>query len=234
MIDGALTLLSLIALAETTNGLPSFDAEHVCADLSQQGWSLCRLADTTLLRTLKDEAQSLWKAAALTPAGIGRAEDHDVVRKIRRDLTHWMDGSTPAQTAYLAFAEALRREVNYRLMLGLFAFEAHYAVYEPGGFYKRHVDSFRGARNRVLSSVLYLNEDWDTADGGLLRIYAPDSDLLLSEVTPEFGTLAVFLSEEIPHEVTPAHRDRFSIAGWHRCNDRGLVPALQVKGLPVA
>jgi len=34
--------------------------------------------------------------------------------------------------------------------------------------------------------------------------------------------------------VTPARRDRFSIAGWHRCNDRGLVPALQVKGLPVA
>ena len=122
--------MSLIALADTQTGLPVFDAEHVCADLSQQGWSLCRLSDTTLLDALRDEARTLWTADALTPAGIGRAEDHDVIRKIRRDLTHWMDGSTPAQTAYLAFAEALRREVNYRLMLGLFAFEAHYAVYE--------------------------------------------------------------------------------------------------------
>ncbi len=234
MIDGALTVLSLTALTGTTNGLPDFDAGHVCADLSQQGWSLCRLSDLELLGSLRDEARELCASDALTPAGIGRADDHDLVRRIRRDLTHWMDGSTPAQTGYLAFAESLRREVNYHLMLGLFAFEAHYAVYEPGGFYKRHVDSFRGARNRILSTVLYLNENWDRADGGLLRIYAPDSDLLLSEVSPEFGTLAVFLSEEIPHEVTPARRDRFSIAGWHRCNDRGLVPALQVKGLPVA
>ncbi|WP_203292257.1 2OG-Fe(II) oxygenase [Maricaulis parjimensis] len=225
--------MSLIALADTT-GLPVFDAQNVCADLSQQGWSLCRLADSELLAALRSEAETLWQADILTPAGIGRAEDHDIVRKIRRDLTHWMDGSTPAQAGYLAFAEAVRREVNYRLMLGLFAFEAHYAVYEPGGFYKRHVDSFRGARNRMLSSVLYLNPDWDPSDGGLLRIYAPDSEDVIAEITPEFGTLALFLSEDIPHEVTPARRDRFSIAGWHRCNDRGLVPALQVKGLPVA
>ena len=170
----------------------------------------------------------------MTAAGIGRGEDHELVRQVRRDKTKWLDGSGPAQTAYFAFAEALRRDVNYRLMLGLFAFEAHYAVYEPGGFYKRHLDSFRGARNRVLSTVLYLNRDWDAADGGQLRIYAPDSDQVLDEVRPEFGTLAVFLSEDIPHEVIPARRERFSIAGWHRCNDRGLAPALQTRALPIA
>lgn len=156
------------------------------------------------------------------------------MREVRRDKTKWLDGSTPAQTAYLAFAEALRREVNFRLMLGLFAFEAHYAVYEQGGFYRRHLDSFRGARNRVLSSVLYLNRDWRDADGGQLRIYAPDSDTVVEAVRPEFGTLAVFLSEEIPHEVVPARRERFSIAGWHRCNDLGLAPALQTRALPIA
>jgi len=214
-------------------GLPAFDADLLCGEIAAQGWSVCRLADTAMLTALAEEAGALWQEAALTPAGIGRGEDHDLVRQVRRDKTKWLDGSTPAQTAYLAFAEALRREVNYRLLLGLFAFEAHYAVYEPGGFYKRHLDSFRGARNRVLSSVLYLNRDWHTADGGQLRIYAPGSEDVVETVQPEFGTLAVFLSEDIPHEVVPACRERFSIAGWHRCNDRGLAPALQTRALPI-
>ena len=37
-------------------------------------------------------------------------------------------------------------------------------------------------------------------------------------VTPSFGTIVVFLSEEFPHEVLPAKRDRYSIAGWFRLN----------------
>jgi SM-20-related protein len=38
-------------------------------------------------------------------------------------------------------------------------------------------------------------------------------------VTPLMGTIAIFLSEEFPHEVLPATRDRFSIAGWFRVNN---------------
>ena len=37
-------------------------------------------------------------------------------------------------------------------------------------------------------------------------------------VTPNFGTIVVFLSEEFPHEVLPALRDRYAIAGWFRLN----------------
>ena len=46
-------------------------------------------------------------------------------------------------------------------------------------------------------------------------------------VLPELGTLVIFLSEDIPHEVLPAMRDRYSIAGWFRVNDRGIAPSLQ-------
>ncbi|MDH5172415.1 MAG: 2OG-Fe(II) oxygenase, partial [Gammaproteobacteria bacterium] len=38
------------------------------------------------------------------------------------------------------------------------------------------------------------------------------------KVTPALGTVAVFLSEDFEHEVLPARRDRFSIAGWYRVN----------------
>ncbi len=216
------------------SGLPAFDAASLCADLTRQGWSRQSLIEMPLLTALRDEAAALWQADALSRAGIGRAGDHELVREIRRDKTRWFDGQSPAQRGWLEFAEALRLQLNQRLALGLFAFEAHYAVYEPGGFYRKHLDSFRGARNRILSSVLYLNVGWQTADGGLLRLYDEADDSVIADIMPEFGTFAVFLSEEIPHEVTPALAPRFSIAGWHRCNDLGRAPALQTKVLPLA
>jgi len=223
--------LSQIPLGLT--GLPAFDIDTLCDALAGPGFAAVRLTDRAMLAALRQEAEALWQEDALTPAGIGRAEGHDLIARVRRDKTKWLDGSTPGQIAWLSFAETLRREVNARLMLGLFAFEAHFSVYEAGAFYKRHVDSFRGARNRVLSTVLYLNPHWLEGDGGHLRIYG-EGDQVLTELRPEFGTLAVFLSEEVPHEVMVSHRERFSIAGWHRCNDRGLAPALQVRALPIA
>ena len=215
-------------------GIPAFDPARLCADLTRQGWSQQSLSDTALLTALRDEARALWQADELRRAGIGRAEDHELVGEIRRDKTRWFDGGSPAQHGWLDFAESLRLELNQRLALGLFSFEAHYAVYEPGGFYRKHLDSFRGARNRVLSSVLYLNPGWQSGNGGLLRLYDEGNDRIITDIIPEFGTFAVFLSEEIPHEVTPALVPRFSIAGWHRCNDLGRAPALQAKVLPLA
>lgn len=218
----------------TPSTLPAFDPDRLCADLARQGWSQHAVAGTAMLTALREEALSLWQEDELSRAGIGRGEDHELVRDIRRDKTRWFDGTSPAQRAWFEFAEGLRLELNQRLALGLFAFEAHYAVYEPGAFYRRHLDSFRGARNRILSSVLYLNPGWQTADGGLLRLYDESDDSVIIDIVPEFGTFVVFLSEEIPHEVTPAFAPRFSIAGWHRCNDLGRAPALQARVLPIA
>ena len=33
---------------------------------------------------------------------------------------------------------------------------------------------------------------------------------------PQAGTLALFLSGEMPHEVLPATRERLSLTGWFR------------------
>ena len=221
-------------LAPALTGLPCFDTDQLCGMIAERGWAVMRLQDTGMLAALREQVRSLSESEALTPAGIGRADDHELTTRIRRDKTRWLDPGQETDRLYLDFAEDLRLSVNARLMLGLFAFEAHYAVYEPGAFYKQHVDSFRGARNRVLSTVLYLNPDWSREDGGLLRIFDPESGVTEAEVLPEFGTLAAFLSEEIPHEVALSHRERFSIAGWHRCNDLGRAPALQARTLPIA
>ena len=213
-------------------GPVSFNVEILCDDLVRQGWSVQALAGRELMMSaLRDEVARRRADETLDPAGVGRAEDHQLVRALRRDHIHWLDGATPAQQAYLGFAEALRIDLNRRLMLGLWRYEAHFALYEAGGFYRKHRDAFRGARNRIVSTVLYLNDDWSAADGGLLRLYADDEETVIGDVVPALGTIAVFLSEEVPHEVLPAHRPRASIAGWFRCNDALETPVLTGTGM---
>ncbi|MFW5816629.1 MAG: 2OG-Fe(II) oxygenase [Wenzhouxiangella sp.] len=108
--------------------------------------------------------------------------------------------------------------LNRRLFLGLFEFEAHYAHYPAGAFYRRHVDSFQGAANRVVSLVAYLNADWRDDDGGELVLYEAAGRTRLATLAPRAGRVVLFMSEELPHEVLPARRERLSIAGWFRLN----------------
>ena len=93
----------------------------------------------------------------------------------------------------------------------------HYACYPPGAGYVRHVDCFRDDAARVISLVLYLNDNWRDADGGALRIYATRDALEPAcELAPRGGMLVAMRSEAIAHEVLPANAERWSIAGWLR------------------
>ena len=78
----------------------------------------------------------------------------------------------------------------------------------------------------MLTTVLYLNPEWQPGDGGQLLIYAPDSDKVIETVNPNFGTFVIFLSEQFPHEVVRTSSDRYSIAGWFRLQDPLQAPAL--------
>ena len=152
-------------------------------------------------------------------AGIGREQNHRLQSDIRRDRIHWLGNHSPVEAGYLAWMERLRLELNRRLFMGLFDYEAHFAHYPSGAFYRRHLDAFRGQTNRVLTTVFYLNPDWRPDLGGELLIWAePDSQKVVARVQPKLGTLVVFLSERFPHEVLPARADRYSIAGWFRVN----------------
>ena len=51
----------------------------------------------------------------------------------------------------------------------------------------------------------------------LLRSYKDDeSKTPFQTVTPQNNRMVVVLSDTFPHEVLPAVRDRYSIAGWFR------------------
>lgn len=148
-------------------------------------------------------------------AGVGRGAEQQRNRFVRRDVIHWMDERNPALSPWRDWTESLRLHLNRRLFLGLFSFESHLAHYRPGDFYRTHVDAFRGEANRIVSLVCYLNQDWAEGDGGELVVH---TDRGAVTVPPVYRTVALFLSEEIPHEVKPARRDRYSVAGWFRLN----------------
>lgn len=169
--------------------------------------------------------------SALTRAGIGREQGHQLNRFVRQDDTRWLDPSNPVDEGFLDWIETIRLGLNRRLFLGLFDYEAHYARFQPGAFYKKHLDAFdadsgslpdprlpQAQRNRVLSTVLYLNPNWPATNGGELKLYAPDGETLLERVLPSYGRLLIFLSERFPHEVLPTRATRFSLAGWFRVN----------------
>lgn len=92
-------------------------------------------------------------------------------------------------------------------------------MYPPGAFYKKHLDSFRGRSNRIVSTVLYLNSAWTTSHGGEMALFDPDDpDREIARIRPELGTFVCFLADRLPHEVLPTQTPRASIAGWFRRN----------------
>lgn len=188
--------------------------------LSEHGWlsvDARPVLDHLLLSSLSEEVRALDRADALRAAKIGRGLDKTRDRSVRRDRIAWLQGETPAQASLFSVFDTIRLGLNQRLFLGLKRFEAHYATYHPGDFYRRHVDSFQGRASRVVSVVLYLNEHWQDTDGGELQVFNRDSrPEICGQVLPELGRMAVFMSEEIPHEVLPANRTRYSLACWFR------------------
>lgn len=191
---------------------------RAAADLRQRGYAICPAAlpaelGGELLAHLRQMS-----SARFQRAGVGRQEDHILNDFVRTDAICWITGESAAGRDWLAWAAALQRFLNRELLLGLFSFESHFTHYRPGDYYRRHVDAFHGEANRVLSLVAYLNPDWQLADGGELLLYTGGDDAGSLQVLPALGTVVLFLSEEFPHEVLPARRDRYAIAGWFRVN----------------
>ena len=198
--------------------------EAIAADLLEKGYSIKPNAvPIPLLGGLWQQLRSMPRHQ-FDPAGVGRQHAHTVNSFIRSDAISWIERDTAAGEGWLNWAAELQQFLNRRLFLGLFSFESHFSHYAPGDVYKKHLDAFKGQSNRVLSVVLYLNPDWVPGDGGELALYPSDQShhgercQNMLKVTPSMGTLVAFLSEEFPHEVLPAKRDRYAIAGWFRVN----------------
>ena len=160
---------------------------------------------------------------AFREAATGRGQDAGLNQFVRQSEIAWIEDESASASAsdnspWITWTRGLQTALNQQLFLGLFSFESHFTRYPEGGFYRRHLDAFRGERNRVVSIVTYLNSGWLPEQGGELVIYPPDGHESTLSVSPEAGTLVVFLSEDIPHEVRPCTRTRIAVSGWFRVN----------------
>ncbi|MCE4069070.1 2OG-Fe(II) oxygenase [Pseudomonas nitroreducens] len=190
--------------------------QSIVDGLADKGWSQqdAFLPDA-LIAQLAAECRARDASGKLAAAAIGRREGQAVREAIRGDRIQWLEpGQSEACDLYLGALDALRRQINRALFLGLEDFEGHFALYPPGAFYQKHLDRFRDDDRRTVSVVFYLNRDWPVAQGGELRMYLPDERTL--DLPPLAGRLVVFLSGDFPHEVLPASHERLSLTGWFR------------------
>ena len=187
-------------------------ASELCAQglLVEDGY-----ADSSLVQGLARCAQTRLERGEFASAKIGAAGAAQRREEIRGDRTCWL--SEPlfqAEAVLMDSLEALRLALNREATLGLFDLELHYAHYRPGAGYARHVDQPQGRDQRRVSVVLYLNDQWDLAHGGSLRIFERDG--AVREITPVGGRLVCFLSAGLEHEVLPTTHARLSLTGWFR------------------
>lgn len=183
--------------------------------LATQGWVVIPEFLTTD-ETAKLRAQALEKYAAgsFTQASVGQGSNKGIHEQIRRDAILWLeDNEAGAVQAFLTWLADLRSSLNQELFLGLVESEMHFALYPQGGFYRKHIDNFRGGSARLVTVILYLNQAWQPQDGGELRFYVNDKFI---DIAPEAGKLVLFLSEGFEHEVLPTEQERLSLTGWLR------------------
>lgn len=188
----------------------------VSADLRAGGISIRdQFVSAADVLALRECARARELRGDFAPARIGRQGAERRRDHIRGDFTCWLsEPLLPAERLLMRRLEELRLQLNRDAVLGLFELELHYAKYPAGAAYSRHVDQPLGSTQRKVSLVLYLNSEWQSADGGMLRIHAADDEFI--DVEPVAGRLVCFLTPGREHEVLQAQCERLSISGWFR------------------
>ena len=155
-----------------------------------------------------------WQNDAFNHAKIGSNINDTLADDIRGDYTFWLN-ETRDNTLHVFF-KLIRESIanfNRYCFLSLAGFEFHLAHYPPNAFYKRHFDRFKDKSNRMLSFVIYLNENWVEEQGGQLRMYNVKNQEHL-DVEPNAKRAVIFKSDVVEHEVMPTTASRYSLTGW--------------------
>jgi SM-20-related protein len=185
--------------------------DQIIQDLAEKRWSFQR----GVLSALQLDQMAHLFESDFEPARVGRQGELQRLEAIRGDWIRWIDPLTPPSVlqAPLQLLDQLMFQANRKLFLGLKQYECHLAKYPAGTFYRKHLDRHAEASSRVLTYIFYLHQDWKNDEGGELVIYN-DKNELIQKLTPESGSLVTFISEDFPHEVLPAKRERRSLTGW--------------------
>lgn len=196
--------------------------DRLADGLSADGWFVIpNFVSEEDALSIRSYASELREEGEFRRAGIGKQNDFQLEKSVRGDEILWLreGNKNLALQSFIERMNSLRDYLNRTCYLGIKDFESHYAIYPEGTRYARHSDRFRQNAHRVVSFVLYLNPEWEEADGGQLHIFPEGREA--SSVLPEAGKLVCFRSE-IEHEVAVCNRMRYSITGWFLDQPVGL------------
>lgn len=197
--------------------------ETITEGLAQQGYVIIdNYLSSDEIAPLVQLAHEKFNQNEMMKAGTGKQAQTNA--NIRGDSIHWMDeeNTEPAVQGYFSKMQHLKGLLNQHFFMGLASLETHLAIYPVGAGYQKHLDQFSSGQSqqlntRKLSSILYLNQNWQASDGGKLRLYVNDDEWM--DISPIGGRLVLFLSDQFWHEVLPAKRERLSLTGWFRTRE---------------
>ena len=190
-------------------------------DLTENSYAICDgFLPAQVIKALADVAEKRFMAGEMLIAKTGKA-NHVQQAIFRHDSIYWLDEHSQHSftQAYFTQIALLKNTLNQQLMMNLHDLETHLAVYPIGGVYLKHLDQLKQINDvpspiRQLSSVLYLNDNWQAHEGGELRLHLSAHEYI--DILPTAGRLVLFLSAKFWHEVLPATRTRISLTGWFR------------------
>jgi SM-20-related protein len=168
------------------------------------------LAQHLVKRLFELKEQNLLKAA-----GIGNAAKLTQNSAIRSDTIYWLDraNNNEHENSFLDQVDAFVSYLNRSCYTGITGYEFHFALFDKGSFYRKHLDQFQDNSSRQFSMITYLNENWQPEDGGELCIYDGD---VTQKIAPTNRKTVFFKSNELVHEVLESHKPRLSVTGWLR------------------
>ena len=175
----------------------------------------------SLTEELRIHLTSLIEDNKLRLAKIGNNSMVTIDTSIRKDAIYWLDRkhNNISENKFLDLIEEYVLHLNRTCFTGITSYEFHFAHFDKGSFYKKHLDQFQNNNLRQFSMICYLNENWEIGDGGELCAYFEDKKILIEPIN---GRSVFFKSDTIEHEVLVSNTDRLSVTGWFKINDLGL------------
>lgn len=141
------------------------------------------------------------------------AIQNGVVNNIRSDHILWLQPEFQISHRHIQTLQQFSQILNRAFYLGIKDVEAHFACYNADEFYALHRDNPQGKNGRMISSVYYLHEQWQTDWGGELRLQDKHGQWHI--IQPKPNRMALFQSDLL-HEVLISKQQRLSITAWLR------------------